>query len=167
MPFQAPDSDANNDNETAAHGPPTPQVATPFILTTSTSTTTPTPVPNAIHPLATSTITPHPAIIASPVPSAHPPTAHIILPFQIQLWEYCGPAGARLAAGKYLNGNLGCALDLSPRMVMVVKHFIPCFDALQIGPYDYSKGVVRFGYRGCGWRDDETWRSCGECRATA
>lgn len=172
--FELRDSSLHNhDFDIAAHyvqeppTPPTPPQNTPFGLASTILTARPKPTtapPNEVH-AAASTVTLHPTIIETAVPNARPPTMNIILPFKIQLWEYCTVDNSHLAAGMYANGNLKSALNLSPGLVMSVKHFVPWYENLEIGGFDFAKGRVRFRYRGCEWWDHETWKSCGECRA--
>ena len=121
-----------------------------------------------------STVTLMPAIIETHVPNSGTAEKSVILPFHLQIWEYCNLKGEKLAAGVYSNGNIKSALDLRPDNMIRVNHRIPGYATLDIGPFDYQQSRVRFGYadgvgdggvKGCEWFDPETWKSCGECRA--
>jgi hypothetical protein len=162
--------------------PSTPLEHITFELASATVTAQPEPLdalhatpPNQIVDAQASTVTLMPAIIetAHPIPLdriAFPQT-DIILPFHLQIWEYCSLHGERLAAGVYTNGNMKQALDLQPGVMISVNHRVPGYSNLEIGPFDYGSSRVRFGYadgnggKGCEWWDHETWKSCGECRA--
>lgn len=123
-----------------------------------------------------STVILMPAIIETALPNTPQGRKDVILPFHIQVWEYCFD-GARLASGVYTNGNMAQSLDFKDGKVNVVSHRVPGYAPdLSIGAFDYKGSRVRFGYpwkkegdgkgeAGCEWFDNEMWKSCGECRA--
>lgn len=65
----------------------------------------------------------------------------------------------------YTNGNMKQEVSLSAGLITSVNHRVPGYPNLEIMPYDYARSRVVFRYQGCEWGDDETWKSCGECRA--
>ena len=106
-----------------------------------------------------------PAVIETALPDAPTPHTAVILPFHIEMWEYCGLQGERLAAAVYKNGNMAQSLDLKPGLMTSVDHRVSGYSNLEVGPFDYRESRLRFGYAGCEWWDHGTWKSCGECRA--
>ncbi|KAH7384248.1 hypothetical protein DE146DRAFT_760032 [Phaeosphaeria sp. MPI-PUGE-AT-0046c] len=88
-----------------------------------------------------------------------------ILAFHYTLTEYC-ESGKRLVKGYYQNGNIQRDMDLPPGLINAIIHLVPNFPPLEVGPYKYDTNHLRFAYNGtCEWADDETWKTCGECRA--
>lgn len=111
-----------------------------------------------------STVVLMPAIIETRTPTTPETQNEIILPFHMEIWEYC-INGKRLAAGVYYNGNMAQSLELKPGLMISLNHRVPDYENLIIGPFNYTASRLRFGYKDCEWFDDETWKSCGECRA--
>lgn len=117
-----------------------------------------------------STVTLRPAVIETVLPDTPKGHKDLVLPFHIQVWEYCFE-GARLASGVYRNGNIAQSLDFTNGSLNIVGHRVPGYaPALSIG-FEYEESKVRFGFpwregerEGCEWFDDESWKSCGECR---
>ncbi|KAF9700686.1 hypothetical protein EKO04_001930 [Ascochyta lentis] len=139
-------------------------------------TTTPSPTlpsdndnnNNIINALA-STLTLRPAIIQTTFPNTPSPQTSTILPFHLRIFESCHPGTPLTATAIYTNGNMAQALSLTPGLIFSVAHRVPGYSNLEIGPFDYAREKVRFRYEKqggeeCVWTD-ETWRSCGECRA--
>lgn len=102
-------------------------------------------------------------LIPNPVPNSPFAAETSILPFHLQVTEYC-ENGARKAKGLYANG-LVAELPLPAGQINAIEHGVGGFPPVRIGPFDYAASKVRFEYRDCVWYDDETWKSCGECRA--
>lgn len=119
-----------------------------------------------------STVVLMPAIIETTVPNAPQSQRDVILPFHLHIWEYC-LNGQRLATGIYTNGNMKQQISLTPGLTTSVNHRVPGYANLEIGPFDYNASRVHFRYfknertasENCEWFDDQTWKSCGECRA--
>jgi hypothetical protein len=141
------------------------QLLTPISAAPSTITATPTLINEDEAIAQASTVTLQPAIIQTAVPTSPDHTlTSVILPFHLQIWEYCID-DRRLAHGMYTNGNMKQEVSLSAGLITSVNHRVPGYPNLEIMPYDYARSRVVFRYQGCEWGDDETWKSCGECRA--
>ncbi|KAF2632915.1 hypothetical protein BU25DRAFT_454083 [Macroventuria anomochaeta] len=130
--------------------PPTP--STPLEDVTfefASATVTPQPeltthVAGDIFNAQASTIVLMPAIIETTRPNApHVPESQhqtdVILPFHLQIWEFCGLQGERLAAGVYTNGNMKQSLELRPGFMTSIKHWVPGYENLKIGPFGYKE----------------------------
>lgn len=161
----------------------TPTPTADFLSEVASSTTTlelpttyptihpPTPIADIIAEQA-STITLLPAVIQTKPPNSPQAQNEIILPFHFQMWEYCLD-GQRVAHGVYTNGNMKQSIYLKPGLMTSLNHRVPGYANLDIGPYDYKESKLRFHYfrnalmapEDCVWYDNETWKSCGKCRA--
>jgi hypothetical protein len=91
-----------------------------------------------------------------------------ILPFHMTVTEYCNH-GEMAVKGLWVTGRIKKDIDLWPGLVVSVVHLVPHFPPIQVGAYDYKQSRLRYGYFNdptkCEWYDDETWKTCGECRA--
>ena len=121
---------------------------------------------------AASTITLMPQIIRTVLPDTPKGQESLIVPFHIQVWEYCF-SGRRLTTGVWRNGNMAQSLNFtsdSSKLNIVqtgVKDMFPYYSL----NFEFETSRVKFGYpwvRGekpaCEWFDNESWKSCGECR---
>lgn len=118
------------------------------------------------------TLTLMPEVIRTVLPNTPKETEDWVFPFHIQVWESC-ISGSRVAAGVWRNGNMAQSLNFSSGELNLVSHRIAGFAPNYSIDFDYETSRVRFGYpwtkergsRGaCEWFDDESWRSCAECR---
>jgi hypothetical protein len=91
-----------------------------------------------------------------------------ILPFHFTLTEVC-ENGKMYAKGLWVTGSIQQPISLWPGLIISIIHRVPNFPPIQVGAYDYNHNRLRYGYSNgpvqCEWYDDETWKSCGECRA--
>ena len=105
------------------------------------------------------------------------PEPIIIFPFHLSLTEHCSPSPSlrleRSTTALLTNGDwITRLVNLGPNTAATVNHRIPDYPrTLRVGPYDTQKGELRFSYKngaewGCEWGDGESWRVCGECRAS-
>ncbi|KAF3043001.1 hypothetical protein E8E12_009985 [Didymella heteroderae] len=120
----------------------------------------------------TATITLMPQIIKTVLPNTPKGQEDLVFPFHIQVWEYCF-SGRRLAAGVWRNGNMAQSLNFtgnSDKLNIVQTEAKGMFQYNSID-FDFEASRVKFEYpwvRGeqpaCEWFDNESWKSCGECR---
>lgn len=118
------------------------------------------------------TITLMPHIIHTVLPDTPKGQEDLVVPFHVQVWEYCF-SGLRLAAGVWRNGNMAQSLNFTsdPSKLNIVQTGAKDLLAYYSIDFDFETSRVKFGYpwvRGeqpaCDWFDSEGWRSCGECR---
>lgn len=115
------------------------------------------------------TITLRPQVIRwGPTAGPEPPMETLILPFHAEITESC-EGGVTKAKGLYKNGGLDLNVEFPGTVTNVIDHLVNSYPALNFGPYDHSTSHLTLTYshgaNSCTWRDDETWKSCGECRA--
>ncbi|KAJ4309573.1 hypothetical protein N0V94_008864 [Neodidymelliopsis sp. IMI 364377] len=136
------------------------QLFTPTLAAPTTITATPIPIDEDEAVAQASTVILQPAIIQTAVPISPDHTlTSTILPFHLQIWEYCID-DRRLAHGMYTNGNMKQEVSLSAGLITSINHRVPGYPNLEVMPYDYTRSRVVFRYQGCEWGDDETWKSC-------
>ncbi|KAF1933230.1 uncharacterized protein M421DRAFT_415584 [Didymella exigua CBS 183.55] len=135
---------------------------------------TPPESPESLQPtptiMAASTFTLRPEVIITALPNTPKGQKDWVFPFRIQVWEYCF-SGSRLAAGVWRNGNMAQSLNFTRDRLNLVGHRVPGFAPYYRVDFDYDGSRVKFGYpwkkdegAECEWFDNESWKSCGECR---
>jgi len=108
-------------------------------------------------------------VIATSRPSDPQPI--IILPFHLSTTSHCTPDATLTINGTYKNGDWvqNFSLHGANTAVLMPYHVPGLPNTFRIGPYDYDKGFMQFGYENkewkCGWADDESGKVCGECKA--
>jgi hypothetical protein len=127
------------------------------------------PTPTLVD-AAASTITLMPQIIHTVLPNTPKGQEDLIVPFHIQVWEYCF-SGQRLAAGVWRNGNMAQSLNFTSSKLNIAQTGAKDMFQYYSLDFEFETSRVKFGYpwvRGekpvCEWSDDESWKSCGECR---
>lgn len=60
---------------------------------------------------------------------------------------------------------MALTIGLPPGVAAEVHHLVGNYPPFMLGVYEYEGSRLRFAYEGCKWKDDETWKECGECRA--
>jgi hypothetical protein len=87
--------------------------------------------------------------------------------FHFTLNEYC-ENGNKTVKGNYR--GIIPDMEFPPLREYGIDLSRPGLPNLLIGPFDHSVSRMRYRYSNgkiaCEWYDDETWKECGECRAT-
>ncbi|RMZ71086.1 hypothetical protein GMOD_00005587 [Pyrenophora seminiperda CCB06] len=116
----------------------------------------------------TSTTTRRVRVIATTVPGI--PQPFLVFPFHLSTAESCA-SGATYMKGVFKNGDWVEEFSLNgPGTAVFMMHRVPGLpETLRVGPYDFTTGVIDFGYDHgdftCGWRDEDKGQGCGHCKA--